>query len=124
MKQTCICLIIKILPTHVLPLPWPVRLQHEGVAAAGAEGLAALAKLMSSRQRVGRNGELRTTQKHCSALNHMAECMVSSRVSLSLAFADGVSKLVALFSREQPETRAAGAMALASVISEIPTNCM
>ena len=48
-----------------IPVPSPVCVQHEGVAAAGAEGLAALAKLMSSRQRVGRNSELRATTQRC-----------------------------------------------------------
>jgi HEAT repeat protein len=66
--------------------------ENDGVAGAGAEGLAAMAKLMSSRQRVGQN--------------------------------DGVPKLVSLLSREELETRASGAKALSSVISEVPTNCV
>ena len=54
--STYICMCVYLSPP-------PICLQHEGVAAAGAEGLAALAKLMSSRQRVGRNSELRAMQR-------------------------------------------------------------
>ena len=54
---TFVCLKVLVTDTSVFLCTY---VQNGGVAGAGAEGLAAMAKLMSSRQRVGQNGEYTT----------------------------------------------------------------